>query len=150
MTAYTAKPAKHASGFALIEILVALLILAGGLLAVAKFDGLITQSYALAAQRTEAAMLGQQKIELLRSYSSMSAYNAMANGNDAVTGTSAVFTRTWSITRHSSTTAPQYTTVVLQVTWVDNGGDNQSVILTTNIAANNPVHAGELIAPPPT
>lgn len=136
---------KSARGFTLLEILIALLILATGLLALAKFQGTLMQDNALAKQRTEATMFAQQKIEVLRSYSQMSTYAGMRTGSDTVTGTSASFTRAWTITSYTNTSAPQYTNVVVSVTWKDNGGNNQTFRLATNIAANDPINTGQLI-----
>lgn len=133
-------------GFTLLEVLVALVVLATGLLALAKFQGTLMQDNALSKQRTEATMYAQQKIEMLRSYSLMSTYTGMTSGSDTITGTSSSFTRTWTITPHSTSTAPQYTTVAVTITWTDNGGGNQSYTLNTNIAANDPVNTGQLIA----
>jgi type IV pilus modification protein PilV len=139
-------PAPAARGFTLLEVLVALVVLATGLLALAKFQGTLMQDNALSKQRTEATMYAQQKIEMLRSYSLMTTYNTMATGSDTVTGTSATFARSWSITPHTSTSAPQYTTVAVSMVWTDNGGTRQTYTLSTNIAANNPVNTGQLIA----
>lgn len=137
--------APQARGFTLLEVLVALVILAGGLLALAKFQGTLMQDNAISKQRTEATMLAQQKIEVLRAYSVMSTYSGMAESYETVNGTSAAFTRSWTITKHTATDAPQYTTITVNVSWTT-GGSTQTYSLTTNIAANDPLNTGQLIA----
>lgn len=59
---------QNSKGFSLIEILVTLVVLGVGLVALAKFQGNIVESGALAKARTVAAHIAQQKIDDLRNY----------------------------------------------------------------------------------
>lgn len=136
-------------GFTLIEILVSLIILSGGLLAVAKFQVFVLQSGNESKQRTEAVLLGQQKLELLRSFVQIAACSActnysanITNGNDAVTGRNAVFTRTWTVT---TSTNPAYKTVEMKVTWADMHGATQRVVLNSRITNADPASSGNLV-----
>lgn len=136
-------------GFTLIEILVSLIILSGGLLAVAKFQVFVLQSGTDSKQRTEAVLLGQQKLELLRSFvqiaacSGCSNYSAnITNGSDTASGRNAVFTRTWTVT---TSTNPAYKTVEMKVTWADMHGVTQTVVLNSRITNADPAGSGNLV-----
>jgi len=133
----------------MIEILVALLILAGGLMAVAKFQFFVLQSGTEGKQRTEAVLIGQQKLESLRSFVQIAScagctdYAAdIVNGSDTVNGRNAVFTRTWTVT---TSTNPAYKTVEMKVTWADTHGTTQTVVLNSRITNADPANSGNLV-----
>lgn len=139
------------AGFAMVEVLVTLLILAGGLLAVGKFQGTLIENSSLAKQRTEAVMLGQQKIESLRAYEVLTittgkfAYANIATGADTINGANAIYTRSWIVTA-SNSPAPAYKSITMTVSWTDNRGSAQSVSLATLISSSDPALSGSLIA----
>ncbi len=58
----------HEGGFGLIEVLITLIVLAVGLVALAKFQGTAIESGSLAKARTVATHLAQQKLDDLRDY----------------------------------------------------------------------------------
>ncbi len=58
----------HQGGFSLIEVLITLVVLAVGLVALAKFQGTTIESGSLAKERAVAAHLAQQKLDDLRDY----------------------------------------------------------------------------------
>ncbi len=58
----------HQGGFSLIEVLITLVVLAVGLVALAKFQGTAIESGSLAKERAVAAHLAQQKLDDLRDY----------------------------------------------------------------------------------
>ncbi len=58
----------HEGGFSLIEVLITLVVLAVGLVALAKFQGTAIESGSLAKERAVAAHLAQQKLDDLRNY----------------------------------------------------------------------------------
>lgn len=144
----------RARGLTLLEILVALLILAGSLLSLAKFDGLITQAYSEAEQRSEAIFLAQQCIEELRAFDhsvtlsgttgAMCGSAGLVNGTHAtsVTGTSATFSRSWTATPR---TGPTRTDLTVTVAWTDSSSTARSVVLSSTTYPNNPVHSVEWI-----
>lgn len=136
-------------GFSIIEILVALLILAGGLLTVAKFQVVLVQTGSESKQRTEAVLLAQQKLESLRSFVQITScagcvdYSAdIANSSDSVTGRNAVFTRTWTVT---SSTNPAYKTIEMKVTWPDLHGVTKTVVLNSQVTNADPASSGNLV-----
>lgn len=137
------------AGFAMVEVLVTLLILAGGLLAVGKFQGTLIENSSLAKQRTEAVMLGQQKIESLRAYEVLTtttgkfAYADIATGSDTVNGANAAYNRSWTVAASSS---PAYKSIAMTVGWTDNRGGAQSASLATLVSSSDPALSGSLIA----
>ncbi len=66
-------------GFSLIEVMVALLVLAMGVLAVVKLQGVLIQSASDSTQRAVAVSLAQQKIDDLRSFTDRAGFVAIGN-----------------------------------------------------------------------
>lgn len=130
-------------GFSLIEVLVAVAIIGFGLLALTRLQSGLSSGAALAKQRSEAAMLGQQKIDDLRRFATLAAYTAMTSGSDQIVGTTATFDRAWTVTRTS--TAPLFATVNVTVTWATSTGATQTATLDTAIAGNDPKLTAQLI-----
>ena len=122
-------------GFSIVEMLVALLILASGLLALARFQTVLISSDSLAKQRSEATLLAEQKVDILRSYGTMSAYSSMTSGSDSVGGSNASYSRSWTVTPSAS---PAYVAISITVSWMDRNNTAQSVTLKSSIASNNP------------
>jgi len=136
---------RPALGFTMIEVLITLLILSGGLLALASFQGVIFGANAISIQRSEATMLAEQKIDEFRAYRDLSTYASIVTGSDSVTSGSAVYTRSWVVTGYASPARKQIT---LNVSWTDSTNDLQSVKLDTVIASNDPKLTGALIINP--
>jgi type IV pilus modification protein PilV len=139
---------RHA-GFTLIEALIAMLVLAFGLLAVAGLQTTLAHNSDVAKQRTEATRLAQAKIEDLRAFqqlpaaSGIPAYADIANGNDApATTTNTSFARTWTVTNDP----PALTQKLLRVSvdWVDRQGQPQNVLLSSVISKSDPAEVGTL------
>lgn len=98
-------------GFALIEALIALVVVAVGLLALAQFHGAALLSSADAKARTQATNLAQAKLDELKSFYSLVAFDELADSSSAetaaTTGTDLAvedmdwvesFSRTWTVT----------------------------------------------------
>lgn len=119
------RTAKRQTGVGLIEVLIAAVVIAMGLLAVASLQGKLMLSSGQTKTRAEAQALAEQKIEQLRNNVKESEYNALAAGiasdYDSTTpypGTNANFTRSWTI---SGGDAPAMKTVTVIVRWDSNG-----------------------------
>jgi uncharacterized repeat protein (TIGR01451 family) len=160
---------SRSRGFSILEALIALVVLATGLLAVARFQsGLVTNSGSSKA-RAEAIALAQQKIDDIRSYKDEPelvanllnvAYDASKNFDDDVAtatvteagtiqGINTDFTRAWTITK----AATDPTAIVdVTVTWSDpsSGADasgnafTEQVMLSTEVTWANPTLGGAL------
>lgn len=142
---------KPAHGFALIEALVAMMVVSFGMLAVAGFQTTLSLNADVAKQRTEATRLAQEKMEQLRTFSNLSIYgNQMVSsttGTQQTITTNAIFTRTWGIT--GAGTPDTGRSVVVTVSWTDRAGNAQQVQLTSHVAATDPLLVGSLWFPLP-
>jgi prepilin-type N-terminal cleavage/methylation domain-containing protein len=109
-------------GFTLTEVMIAVLLVATGVLAATAFLGSVARSSSLTEQATGAVALGQAKIESLLSQ----VYPTMTGGTDIVSG----YTRVWSVS--NSTSAARLT---VRVNWTDAGGAPHEVKMYTLAAA---------------
>ena len=113
---------KNEKGFSLMEVMIALLILAVGLLAVAGLMTMTIKTNAYGNHLTEASTFAQAKMEEFRS-----AHSAVGNGSDTVdSGTGVRFTRRWSVTANG-----EMKNITVTVEWVDR--INHSIELSTII-----------------
>jgi type IV pilus modification protein PilV len=136
------------AGFTLIEALIAMLVLAFGLLAVAGLQTTLAHNSDVAKQRTEATRLAQAKIEELRGYqqlpaaSGIPAYADIVGSNDTpATTTNTSFTRAWTVTEDAALTQK---ILRINVDWVDRQGQPQSVLLSSVISRSDPADVGTL------
>lgn len=138
--------ATQQRGFTLIEAMIALLVLAVGLLGLARYQSAVLKSSGDTKARTEALAIAEQKIEQLRSFSTEAGFDAMASGTGAtITGSNAVFTPQW-VVAHITTPAV-YAQVTMTVSWNDSRGVTQSVQLASYIGRNDPAKAGKELLP---
>ena len=113
-------------GFTLIEVMIAILILAVGMLAMAMLQVTAIRGGSFANQMTQASIYGQDKIEELKN----TAYASVANGNDTVTsGNGVTYTRNWTVTTDSPYTGSK--TVNLTVSWTGPQGNPHSIQFST-------------------
>lgn len=131
-------------GFSILEVLITLVVLAGGLLAIGNLYGKIMNGSAAAKERSEAVVLAEQKLEELR----YNLYASIAAGSDTVSattgsGSNANFSRSWTVT---TSTNPNYKEVQLTVSWTDSRNQSQSAVLTSRISGIDPAQSAELIA----
>lgn len=136
-------------GFSLIEVLVAVAVLAVGLIAMARFQGTALQASSLAKERSEAAALAEQKIEQLRNFTNFSDIGTtLACGMDTVTLQGSTYTRTCSLgnTEPSASSLFRYRNVTVRVTWTRPGASaaDTSVSLTTTINNAELRYSGQL------
>ncbi len=111
---YTSTKPHNAAGFTLIEAMIALSILAFGLLTIAAMQLSGIRGNAFGADLSEATAVTQQEIETLLS----TPYTALVSGNDVVTGARGMgYTRTWTVTKPNSDIA----TITVTTTWSDSG-----------------------------
>ncbi|MDC8784476.1 type IV pilus modification PilV family protein [Roseateles koreensis] len=154
-------PQHGARGVALLEALVALLIMAFGMLALVGLQSNLRHSSDLAKQRGEAVRLAQQEMEKLRSYSQLATPNpANANtlafddiatpGSDGVVatfdnGTNATFTVTRTVV---DSVEPIRKSIRVEVSWLDRSEGTQTVSLDSVLSRADPLLGGALgIAP---
>jgi len=148
----TASPNTAAAqrGVALIEALLAFLVVALGMLGIARIHADLRTHADLARQRTDAARIAGEEMERLRSFSVL-APSAGASSYDEITTTSATaldsddMPTRYAIERSVTAIAgDQASAVTLTVRWNDRRGDAQHATLTSVIARSDPVFAAAL------
>lgn len=152
MTTRPHRPQRQgARGFSLIEALIAMAVVAFGLLSVAGMQLMLARNADVAKQRSEATRLAQQQLEALRSFTTIgdvpgqASWDSMAGGTD-VTTTNTAFTRTWSV---AGAAGDPLRRISVAVSWVDRAGDTQNVTLNSVISKTDPSDVGALGFPLP-
>lgn len=142
-------------GVSLVEALVAMAVMAFGMLAVVGVQSTLRFNADVARQRSEATRLAQAEIERLRSFIGI---EAQANGlldwdevatqlGTDVTPAAAFVNTTFTMNRRVFTPAGSaQKQVAVQVNWVDRLGTAQSVVLSDTIAGAAPVLSGLVTA----
>lgn len=111
-------------GFSLLEAVIALSILAIGLLALAGLQAVVTRGNTGSRNLTSAVMLAESQMEDLKA----GGYSALSAGSDTQSVANVTFTRTWTITTpYASSSNMKLITVT--VTWSDRTGSSRSVPL---------------------
>ncbi|MDZ4261212.1 MAG: prepilin-type N-terminal cleavage/methylation domain-containing protein [Pseudomonadota bacterium] len=145
-------------GFSLIEVLIAVAVLAVGLIAMARFQGTALQASSLAKERSEAVALAEQKIEQLRNFTNFANIGTtLPCGTDTLTNRGVVttvaaniyYTRTCTLGATVSTGIGilyQYRNVSVRVTWARPGASaaDTGVTLTTTINNAELNYSGKL------
>ncbi|NOR70090.1 MAG: hypothetical protein GQ532_10430 [Methylomarinum sp.] len=124
---------KKQLGIGLIEVLIATVVIAIGLLAVASLQGGFLNSSGNSKTRSEALVLAEQKIEELRNNITLAQYDAIPNSAVAVAdagnpiaGSNASFTRSWVIDEGGTA---ERKNISVSVSW-GNGADEKVNIVT--------------------
>lgn len=107
---------RGSRGFTLIEIVVAIVMLAFGVLASASLTAALMASNRGVTNRTRAVETLRLKVEDLQSV----IYPRITNGNDTATVGGVTFNRSWTVTANSPVTNTK--TITLTVTWTDRQG----------------------------
>lgn len=151
-------------GISLIEAVVALAVMAFGMLAYVGLQSSLRFNGDVAKQRAEAVRIAQQTIEASRAYafvettSGQTAYADLTAGQlnppTVIVGDNGSFTLQRTVTDAAATTdplligaAPRMKTLTVDVSWTDRHGEAQSVRLSTTVAASPPELAGTLAVP---
>lgn len=139
-------------GFTLLEALIALVVMAFGMLALAGMQITLSRSGDVAKQRTEAVRLAQRQIDELRAYTSIAvaashpiAWDGLAGSTTTAT-TNASYTIT---TAFASTASAPMRPVSVTVSWADRAGELQTVALSSVIAQTDPAEIGLIANPLP-
>lgn len=157
---WLARPSNRQRGVTLIEALVALLIMAFGMVAMVGIESNLRRSADVARQRSEAVRLGQQEIEQLRAFGTLTlppnaeapsrAYEQITDGETSNAGdrsSNTQFHLTRSVVSNAGDTELQVT-----VTWADRAASgaepNNSIRLSTIVGRVDPKLAASLSIPP--
>lgn len=146
-------------GVSLIEAVVALAVMAFGMLAYVGLQSALRFNSDVAKQRAEAVRLAQEAIEHWRAYVAVEQDSTLVDRDAAElsaslpaetitpANTNTVFTRTLTVSPATAASEPRMKTVVADVSWLDRNGDQQSVRFSTVIAASPPELVGTLAVP---
>jgi Tfp pilus assembly protein PilV len=131
------KPGAHRSamaGVGLIEVLITLVIIAGGVMAMSRLQGLLLTSAASSRQQSDASFIAQRVIEDLRSrdwgHASLTAGTPAAT---QVAGTTATYTVQYTVTDTGAAGQMQYKTVQVTVSWTDAQTQDRTYTASTRL-----------------
>ena len=113
-------------GFTLIEVMIALVLFAVGLLAFAGLEVVALRNSTYSKEYSKANTYAQQKVEELKGVS----WASVAGGSDTLEGK---FTRTWTV---EETETDMMKKVVVNVTWVDPSYGTKQVNFQTDFYSN--------------
>lgn len=111
----TARATRAQAGFTMIEVMVALLLTAVGVMGILGVYLAQTRASSYSRHTSEAVILAQDKLEQLRTLSSAPAAGSEASINERGVATG-LFTRRWSVT-----SATDYVDIVVTITWSEDG-----------------------------
>lgn len=123
-------------GAGLVEILITLLIIAMGVLALARFQQGLVYNDDISQQESDAVIIATSKIESLRDYKTITDYNTIASGSETSVKNNTTYTINWTITTFAS---PSYKTINVSVSWPDRYGTMQTIAQETKLAGLDPV-----------
>lgn len=143
-------PRTGGRGVSLIEALVALAVMAFGILGVVGVQTTLRSNGDIAKQRAEAVRIAQQEVDHWRSFTVLTlppsptlhtiAYDQLTSaGPTSVVGNNTTFALTRTVTASTSGSGKS---VQVDVSWVDRGGTTQSVSLKTLVAGILPEISG--------
>ena len=137
-------------GVSLIEAIVALAVMAFGLVAIVGLQATLRSNGDVSKQRAEAVRLAQEEIERWRAFVTLQAgspgvdFGDIASFDSQIDGDNATFNVRRTVPLQQ---APAPRTVAVNVTWTDRTGQIQTVALNSSIAGISPELAGALVLP---
>ena len=128
---------QSVGGFALVETLIAFIVMAVGLLALLSFHSESQRNISESKSQAEAVAIAEAKLQELESYLSTSADNRLDAGTsiDTYSGEVTSFNRSWQVENLATGDGKRAT---VTVTWTDRNGSPQSVILSSEIFFGEP------------
>jgi type IV pilus modification protein PilV len=151
---------RRQNGFALIEALISLLVVAFGLLAIASFHYTLSRASDVAKQRTEATHIAQREMDRLRAFGQRQSDGNLTDSrytyvDDVVsasaqtvtgltTNTTYTMTRTVGVPSPAPVSGDRFRWINIVVAWSDRAGQPQSVQLVSAVSDGDPSDLGPL------
>ena len=136
-------------GFSLVEVMITFLILAFGLLALAKFQGVLTTQGAIAKQQGDALTIAKDTLDQWRHFGVLDATTGKVAYADIATQSAQVvtvnginYTVNRTVMEEQVYPNPEYKKLEVTVTWTDRTGTDHSVLLTSIISKVDPALSG--------
>lgn len=149
----TPRPFPRSRGFTLLEALIALVVVAVGLVTLVGVQLRLSRDAEVAKQRTEAARLAQEKLEELRTFTQIDAgagvasWEGLAAGDETVAGltSNTSFTRSWTLGGAADDTQRP---LQVSVAWANRASDDtETLTLNSVVSRTDPETAGSLAFP---
>jgi type II secretory pathway pseudopilin PulG len=132
-------------GVSLVEAIVAMAVMAFGMMAIVGLQTTLRSNSDIAKQRSEAVRIAEEAIETARAFSLMAGYNNIGDlVVDPVPLDQATTNAVYKLTRTVVNTAQGMKSIQVEVSWVDRSGLPQSVMLNSVIAGTEPALSGIL------
>lgn len=143
------KTARKERGVSIVEALVALAVMAFGMLGVVGLQAAMRYNADIAKQRSEAVRIAQERIEQARAYLTLTGSGSFASivavtDPQTVTDYTTNTTYSWTSATPLVQADPPLKMYEVRVTWSDRNDQTQEVVLRTNIAGVAPELAGSL------
>jgi prepilin-type N-terminal cleavage/methylation domain-containing protein len=130
-------------GFTVIEALIALAVMAFGMLALSGMQTSLSRNADVAKQRTEAVRLAQARIENMRSFTGISTGAVNWNGLDSLANATSTTNTTYTVaSTMGGVDTDALRTVNVTVSWTDRTGAAQSVSMSSVISQTDPRDPG--------
>jgi Tfp pilus assembly protein PilV len=142
------KQHRLSRGVTLVEALVALAVMAFGMLGLVGLQSSMRLNADLAKQRSEAVRIAQERIEQSRGYATLAGGSDSFASIDTVSTPQAVTdyttntTYTWTTNVATTSSDPPMKSLEVRVVWTDRNDQAQEVVLRTRIAGVAPELAG--------
>jgi type IV pilus assembly protein PilV len=135
-------------GFSLVEVLIAFLIVAFGMLGISRMNIAAIDATAQVKARATALDLAEQRIEQLRGLTATADYAALVDSNaaESINHNFTSFSRSWTVNKLTSAGAPRYAQIAVSVAWQDSEGVTRSVTLDSNVSEPEPDQTGRWYA----
>jgi type IV pilus modification protein PilV len=124
------------AGVGLIEVLITLVIVAGGVMAMSRLQGLLLTGAASSRQQSDASFIAQRVLEDLRSKNWTDTSLAQTGSPfalAAVSGTTATYSVQYTVTDTGAAGQMQFKTVQVTVSWTDAQGQARTYAASTRL-----------------